>query len=615
MRYILPTILFTAALLSLQAQAPVIVPSKMEVAGLRLKLNNKAKREIEETLNLLTQSQYYFQLKVDRSNLYMHFVEEVFRREGIPEDLKYLAIQEGEFVSDVVSSSGAVGFWQFKKASAQELGLRVDNVVDERKHIIASTVGAAKYLKRSNAVFDNWVLSLQSYLQGLGGTRRTASDKWYGAKSMNITGKSHWYIKKFIAHKLAFQDFVGNGRKHKEIQLSVYEGKGKTLRQISRSVKLGYNELKRFNKWLKKSGIPNDKSYKVICPVKGNAHFVAASTQIETALNPRTTSTKAIKNVNRKASKVLAFRPLEGNTGVFPRITGNISRAYEMGQVRVNGIRAIRAMANETLQSLSDRTGIQISRLKRFNDIGDQEKIFVGQYYYLRRKRNKGRVHYHVVQLDETLWNIAQNYGIKLKNLRKKNRIRSEEPLKAGRILWLRFIRPERIPVEYTQVNIALSATPAKDRPASEILPAKSETEKSPVEKEEENKFFAKSQPRKKLKDSATDTIIVHKVKPKESFFAISEQYGVQIDEILEWNDLDLHQGLEIGQEVKLLVPRKYFEQQQEVFFHKVAPGQTLWAIAKMYEVSVEQLKKWNDKDTDVLSAGEPLKILKKKNR
>ena len=615
MRYILPAILFTAALLSLQAQAPVIVPSKMEVAGLRLKLNNKAKREIEETLNLLTQSQYYFQLKVDRSNLYMHFVEEVFRREGIPEDLKYLAIQEGEFVSDVVSSSGAVGFWQFKKASAQELGLRVDNVVDERKHIIASTVGAAKYLKRSKAVFDNWVLSLQSYLQGLGGTRRTTSDKWYGAKAMNITGKSHWYIKKFIAHKLAFQDFVGNGRKHKEIQLSVYEGKGKTLRQISRSVKLDYNELKRFNKWLKKSGIPNDKSYKVIYPVKGNTHFIAANTQIETALNPRTTSTKATKNVNRKASKVLAFRPLESNTGVFPRITGNISRAYEKGQVRVNGIRAIRAMAHETLQSLSDRTGIRISRLKRFNDIGDQEKIFAGKYYYLRRKRNKGRVHYHVVQLGETLLDIAQNYGIKLKKLRQKNRIRSEEPLKAGRILWLRFIRPERIPVEYTQVNMDLSATPAKDRPASEILPAKSETEKSPVEKEEENKFFAKSQPRKKLKDSATDTIIVHKVKPKESFFAIAGQYGVQIDEILEWNDLDLHQGLEIGQEVKLLVPRKYFEQQQEVFFHKVAPGQTLWAIAKMYEVSVEQLKKWNDKDTDVLSVGEPLKILKKKNR
>ena len=71
----------------------------------------------------------------------MHFVEEILKRQGIPEDFKYLAIQEGEFISDAVSSSNAVGFWQFKKASAQELGVRVDAAVDERKHIIASTVG------------------------------------------------------------------------------------------------------------------------------------------------------------------------------------------------------------------------------------------------------------------------------------------------------------------------------------------------------------------------------------------------------------------------------------------------------------------------------------------
>ena len=163
-------ILMMASLSSL-AQAPMIVPSQITVAGVKLKINNEAKKEIEETLDLLTRSQYHFQLKADRSNLYMHFVEKVLKEEGIPEDFKYLAIQEGEFIADAVSTSNAVGFWQFKKASAQELGLRIDNVVDERKHIIASTIGATKYLKRSNFVFDNWILSMQSYLQGLTGTQ------------------------------------------------------------------------------------------------------------------------------------------------------------------------------------------------------------------------------------------------------------------------------------------------------------------------------------------------------------------------------------------------------------------------------------------------------------
>ena len=140
-----------------QAQAPMSVPNQITVAGVKLKLNAEARRDVAENLDLITRSQYHFQLKVDRTNLYMHFVEEVLKKEGIPEDFKFLAIQEGEFVSDAVSSSNAVGFWQFKKATAQELGVRVDQAVDERKHIIASTIGATKYLKRSNFVFDNCV--------------------------------------------------------------------------------------------------------------------------------------------------------------------------------------------------------------------------------------------------------------------------------------------------------------------------------------------------------------------------------------------------------------------------------------------------------------------------
>lgn len=624
MRHIvLSIIILMMASLSIQAQAPMIVPSEIEVAGIRLKINNEAKKEIEETLDLLTRSQYHFQLKADRSNLYMHFVEEVLKREGIPEDFKYLAIQEGEFISDAVSASNAVGFWQFKKASAEELGLRVDNVVDERKHIIASTVGATKYLKRSNFVFDNWVLSLQSYLQGLTGTQRSVPDKWYGAKSMNITGRSHWYIKKFIAHKLAFQDFVGSGRRHPEVQLRDFEGKGKTLRQVSQDIKVDYDELKRFNKWLNQSRIPNDKSYKVIFPVKGNARPIARNEKPEKRSNTKTAPTKTTKTSRKKPKKasplrIFSFKPLEGNTGAFPRITGNINNAYEAGQIKLNGIPAIRARADESLQSLSSRTGVSISKLRKFNDIGARGNVRADRYYYLKNKKNKGKVHYHIVQPGETLWGIAQDYGIKLKKLTQKNRMTSDEILKVGRVLWMRFIRPERIPVEYSNVKVERSEEPAEDRLINEVSLAntliqkvnKPETKKLPL-KTEENEIFVEPEPRRELKASTTDTIVVHKVKPKETFFAISRQYGVEIDDILYWNSLNVRDGLEIGQEIKLLIPKKNFEKQVEELFHEVKPGETLWAISKMYEVSVDQIKKWNNKDTNTLSPGERLKILR----
>lgn len=620
-------IIFLMASLNLSAQAPMIVPSTIEVAGVKLKINGEARKEIEETLDLLTRSQYYFQLKADRSNLYMHFVEQILKQEGIPEDFKYLAIQEGEFISDAVSTSNAVGFWQFKKASAQELGVRVDNVVDERKHIIASTIGATKYLKRSNFVFDNWVLAMQSYLQGLTGTQRSVNDKLYGAKTMNITGKSHWYIKKFIAHKLAFQDFVGSGRKNPELQLAHYEGKGKTLRQVSKEVKVDYDELKRFNKWLNQSKIPSDKSYPVIYPLKGKRRPVAQKKE-----DPKSNSTKktTTTNNNSKANTkrrtptsvqtASGFKPIDGNVGKYPQITGNIAGAYQPKQIKINNIPAIQARANETLQTLSDRTGVSIVKLKRYNDIGENGRVRGEKYYYLKNKKTKGKVHYHIVLPNETLWSIAQDYGIRLKKLLHKNRMRTDEELKIGRVLWLRFIRPEKMPVEHSNVKVARAEVSAEDRLISEASLGTTliETVEKPKNidvplEEEELEVFNTPKPRKALVATVTDTIIVHTVKEKETFFAIARIYGVEIDDVLNWNGLSILKDLEIGQQIKLLVPKGQAEQigMTEVI-HEVKVGETFWSISKLYEVTVEDIKKWNKKETNELSLGEKLKILKR---
>ena len=612
------------------AQAPMIVPNEVTVAGVRLKLNSQAKKDVEETLDLLTRSQYHFQLKVDRSNLYMHFVEEILKKEGIPEDFKYLAIQEGEFVSDAVSTSDAVGFWQFKKASAQELGLRVDNLVDERKHIIASTVGATKYLKRSNFVFDNWVLSMQSYLQGLTGTQRSVSDKLYGAKSMNITGKSHWYIKKFIAHKLAFQDFVGEGRRHPEVRLEQFEGRGKTLRQVSNEIDVDLEELKRFNKWLNQTRIPTEKSYKVIYPLKSGRKPVAEkkdspkSSKEERSNDKTQTTTKPRVNTNSSKSSSQSVRdyygikPIEGNTGYFPEITGNLKSAYEPDNIRMNGIPAIRAKQGDDLASLARRTGKREGRLKRYNDIGDRGNIRAGKYYYLKNKKRKGQVHYHVVRSGETLWGISQDYGIRLKQLLRKNRMKDVEELNIGRVLWLRFIRPKDVPIEYANVIVETEKTNAEDQLIFEANSTYSAEKTTKKLKETKKPKRVEDIPEREiikelpvLKPSQNQKVVIHRVEPKQTFFAISDLYKVDIDKILEWNNLKITDGLNIGQELQLIieVPK---DQKPEQVVHVVQKGETLWAIARKYSVSVDEIIKWNNKTDNSLALGEKLLIFAK---
>lgn len=618
--------LFTSLI---QAQAPMNVPSQITVAGVKLKLNAVAKKEIEETLDLLTRSQYHFQLKVDRSNLYMAFVEEILSEEGIPEDFKYLAIQEGEFISDAVSTANAVGFWQFKKASAQELGLRVDDLVDERKHIIASTVGATKYLKRSNFVFDNWVLSMQSYLQGLTGTQRSVSDKLYGAKTMNITGKSHWYIKKFIAHKLAFQDFVGEGRVNAEVTLQTYEGRGKTLRQVSDELNVDLDELKRFNKWLNQTRIPTDKSYPVVFPAKSgqkpivqNKKSKGSDREEEPAQNKSQTISKPSAKRDQAASaKVRDFygiKPLEGNTGYYPEITGNIRLAEQPDQIEMNGIPAIKAKSTDNIQNLAQRTGKSVAQIRKYNDIAAKGDVRPGKFYYLKNKKRKGKVHYHVVRSGETLWSISQDYGIRLKQLLRKNRMKETEELKIGRVLWLRFIRPSDYPEEFSNVLVEPKQINAEDRLINETYAANVADEnisnKTRVERVEDIPEREEHKETPVLSPKPNEEVIIHIVKPKETFFAISSSYGVEIDDILAWNNLKLTDGLNIDQRLQLIVKKQDDEQAKEKNkrVHVVQKGDTLWAIAKLYGVTVDEILLWNKKTDNNLALGEKLIIFAK---
>src|SRR5690606_16816059 len=137
-------------------------------------------------------------------------IEKIFKEEELPDDFKFLSLQESSLISDAVSTSNAVGYWQFKKETAIEVGMRVDNHVDERMNIVSSSLGAAKYLKKNNTIyFNNWIYALLAYNLGAGGAKQKIKEKYLGAKKMVIDGDMHWYVIRFLAHKLAYENSVG----------------------------------------------------------------------------------------------------------------------------------------------------------------------------------------------------------------------------------------------------------------------------------------------------------------------------------------------------------------------------------------------------------------------
>ena len=146
--------------------------------------------------------------------------------EDVPTDFKYLAVQESSLTPDAVSSSTAVGYWQFKRETAMDNGMRVDDEIDERKSITASTHGAAKYLKRSNGQFNNWVASLYSYYLGAGGISKLIPPEWSYAREVALDGKTDRYILRFFAHKVAIENALQTHQTSNRFALIEYPNGG-----------------------------------------------------------------------------------------------------------------------------------------------------------------------------------------------------------------------------------------------------------------------------------------------------------------------------------------------------------------------------------------------------
>ena len=410
-------LLFMLPLLAL-AQA-VTVPSNLYFADIHLRISNRAQEEIQKKVDALHRSPKFFQMKVELADAYFPLIERTFREEGVPDDFKYLALQESGLRGDAVSTSNAVGYWQFKKEAAADFNLRMDHIVDERKHIIEASRGAARYFKRSNNFYNNWFNTLLSYYHGYTGAKAYTKESDKGSKRMDITEKTDPYLLTFLAHKVAYDSFIG-----KQPAVSLRELRatpGQSLADIALAHQTDPSELEKYNKWLLGSSIPADKEYYVMLPIRHGVEpgLVASSEPVKPA-------------PARQAA------------------TGSSAAA---AMVQRNNLNALVARKGDTKDKLALQAGISTRKFLRYNDLRNFDKITEGTAYYIEPKRLNASEEYHVVQPGETMQEISQLYGIRLDYLIFKNRMKRSEVPVPGRVLWLQKRRPAKVPVEVRDVN------------------------------------------------------------------------------------------------------------------------------------------------------------------
>ncbi|NOT74295.1 MAG: LysM peptidoglycan-binding domain-containing protein [Cyclobacteriaceae bacterium] len=520
MKFFAPALIFCGA--AAFGQSPQ-VPAKMQFAGLTLTIRDDARREIQKDVDALTLHPKYFNIKVERARTYFPIIEKIFADERLPEDFKYLALQESALIPDAVSSSNAVGFWQFKESTAHEVGLRVDKEIDERMNIASASRGAARYLKQCNHYFNNWVYALQSYQMGAGGVMRAVGDKDIGGRHMEINAETYWYVKKFIAHKVAFENAT-SGKGTIEVTRVASSG-GKTLQEISAETSVDEQKLRDFNKWLKTERIPVDKEYAVLIPNGDGVSDFGVLTIASTAKTKPSTEATSIQ-------------------------------AQE--KIEVNGVPVIRAIKGETPQSIATRAGISISSFLHYNDMEIDRPVKAGELYFLEKKKKKADEELYTLKAGEDIWLVSQRFGVQEKSILRFNKLEKGSRVSSGVTLYLNNRKPAGVKEDEDDGTIAVLDEddsfnwdqPGSKKTTAVVVPLASITKQStPVEVITDIPVI-----RDVKIDSVTvsgPSVSIHEVKSSDTLYSVARQYGVTIKELMDWNEKKDF-ALSVGEKLKV---------------------------------------------------------------
>lgn len=252
------------------------LPSKLDFAGELVPLNQFDVRESldrELLLNTYWQSQSILMHK--RAYRWFQKISPILKKNGIPDDFKYVALIESGF-TNAVSPSGASGFWQFLDKTGTNYGLVVNENIDERYHVAKATEAACKYFKEAYAKFGNWTLVAASYNMGITGlNKQIETQKVNNYYDLLLNQETARYIFRILALKeiLESPQKYGFVLRKKDLYPQIpfekimVDSTITNIADFSQKLGLNYKLLKILNPWLRQNNLENKEKKQIIIEV------------------------------------------------------------------------------------------------------------------------------------------------------------------------------------------------------------------------------------------------------------------------------------------------------------------------------------------------------------
>ncbi len=253
--------------------------------------NQEIRERLEKELLLSLWDRPQVILWLKRSHRYLPYIENMLKENGMPDDLKYIAVAESALRPHVGSRKGAMGFWQFTVATGRKYGLVINEYVDERRSIFASTAAAIQYFKELYQEFGSWTLAAAAYNMGEGGLMaemlEQGSDDYY---TLYLPLETQRYLFRILSVKqiLSNPERYGFGLTPKDLypplefdQVQVLCLQEIPLRIIAQAAKTHFKAIKDLNPEIRGHYLASGK-HTILVPKGASAGFQERYQDLET---------------------------------------------------------------------------------------------------------------------------------------------------------------------------------------------------------------------------------------------------------------------------------------------------------------------------------------------
>lgn len=430
-----------------------------------------------------------------RSGRYIPMMQEVFLKEGLPADLVYLSMIESGLNPAAVSRARAVGLWQFIYTTGKLYGLERNEWMDERRDPVKSTKAAAQHMKDLFKLYDDWNLVMAAYNCGAGRVSRSiqsgVADYW----RIDLPSETDNYVPTYMAALIISKapEIFGfeNIEKEPPFEYETVEVRPTLkLSDAAKCVGVDIESIRMLNSELLRDCTPlGVSSYQLRIPkgttelflaeydklpeeifippkqvVEQTTYRVKSGDTLSIIARKHKVSVSALMAANKlkKASKLNVGQRLvipgasprvetAAKTQSRPAVEKTTSKAISGGSTKYT------VKSDDTLWALANRFNTTVDALRAINNMSESASIMAGQVIFVPKTADQGSSRKsptggdsqtsgrtaksddggmksvtYTVQKNDSLYVIAQKYGVDYRDIMLWNNIKNSKKIKPG---------------------------------------------------------------------------------------------------------------------------------------------------------------------------------------